>query len=462
MLLGAPPAATASLGHPCAAVPPRGGAGRKRRGADAADDVLETARQLELLGPLGLDFGVPEGGFLADLQRSLHSRCVAAWDLPRARTALTWFAGFRAASPERQPFVPAIGSDALMGQAWNRMTLDLFGEFIRRSKPLSKAKADHVSADAVSSYVSVVHLIRSREARYEIAPKEVNLNMPLAFRSMRREDGPPGERKLGRALRAEHLADAAPFFDRRSEQGAIDWAAAVVGHNLLLRGGEVGIPDGIEIDLRRVIAWVSLEWQHPRRESRSRLWLFVRVVPIKDPDARRPGYPSPIARRHDGPFGSDPLCAYDALALAWWLRRGSVGVAFPTDGQGRPADGWWLLEPRGGAPAPSEPFFTKSGLVYTTSDVRSLIRRIATLAHLPEEDFGAKALRAGGATDLRAFVGEASSGVVRQRGRWCSDVAEIYQRPLVGTHLDASAAVGSVASADLEALCERWAQPTFR
>ena len=40
--------------------------------------------------------------------------------------------------------------------------------------------------------------------------------------------------------------------------------------------------------------------------SRGRLWLLVWVIPIKDPKAEHRGYPTPIARRHDGAFGADP------------------------------------------------------------------------------------------------------------------------------------------------------------
>eukprot|EP00965_Chrysotila_dentata_P069600 2298980-Pleurochrysis_carterae.AAC.1 len=63
--------------------------------------------------------------------------------------------------------------------------------------------------------------------------------MPLAMKQMRGEDGPPGARKLSRAFRAVHFAQlAAAGFDRSSSRGAVEWAAALLAHNLLLRGGE--------------------------------------------------------------------------------------------------------------------------------------------------------------------------------------------------------------------------------
>jgi hypothetical protein len=39
-------------------------------------------------------------------------------------------------------------------------------------------------------------------------------------------------------------------------------------------------------------AWRSLRWQRASRESGGRLWLILMVVPIKDPQARKRGYPT--------------------------------------------------------------------------------------------------------------------------------------------------------------------------
>ena len=64
-----------------------------------------------------------------------------------------------------------------------------------------------------------------------------------------------------------------------------------------------------------------------------------------------------------------------------------------------------------------------------------------------------------GATDLREVLGDASAALVKKRGRWASDVAEVYQRALLRTQLDGSAAVGAAGGADLEAVCAGWSQP---
>ena len=68
----------------------------------------------------------------------------------------------------------------------------------------------------------------------------------------------------------------------------------------------------------------------------------------------------------------------------------------------------------------------------------------------------------GGATDWRADRGEAGAFIVKQRGRWDSDVATIYQRPLLADQLAASASVGSVQGSDLEQICISFAQRAVR
>ena len=68
----------------------------------------------------------------------------------------------------------------------------------------------------------------------------------------------------------------------------------------------------------------------------------------------------------------------------------------------------------------------------------------------------------GGATDWRAERGEAGAQLVKQRGRWASDVASIYQRPLLADELAASATVGDARGSDLEQICLSFAQRAVR
>jgi len=100
------------------------------------------------------------------------------------------------------------------------------------------------------------------------------------------------------------------------------------------------------------------------------------------------------------------------------------------------------------------------GLRWDTGDTRALARRMASLLGISTKEVGAKSFRIGGATDLLARLGAtAAESVIRQRGRWASDVCQIYQRALASTHLDASAEIGSAVGREIEALCEGWVQP---
>ena len=255
-------------------------------------------------------------------------------------------------------------------------------------------------------------------------------------------------------------AAAAAGFDRHSAPGEERWAAGLLSHNALLRGGEVGVSDDAHHEPHRILRGRSLSWRPAARASAGRMWVLVWIVPIKDPACTHKGYPTPVARRHDGPIGSDPLCTYDALARLWWRRIGG-GQPFPIDADGRPRDGW---SQRGDdAAALHLPLFlAPDGRVWRTSATRSLFRDLAAAAGLDPEPFGAKSGRIGGATDARERTGDASRDIVQRRGRWASDVAEVYQRELLAVQLDLSVSLGDAVGEDLEQLCAGWAQPAHR
>jgi hypothetical protein len=440
---------------------------KPRRGSDATAEVLSRAEALGLTGPLGAEAAPPGascgGSFARHLEAQLRSSAADAWDTPRLSSALTWVGPFMEATG-RTFFVPAFGhsQEADAGKQWNRRSLDLFTKFITSSAPIGAARGEHVSQATAKSYSQQVYLLRCREADYDVAPSDVGGYAGKGDgKTTKRKEPPAAERALGAGLRAVHLtAAAAAGFDRTTERGEIEWCAAIGGHNLLLRGGELGTPDNARHEPRRVLRGRHFSWRSPNRASRERLWLLVWVIPIKDPEGNHKGYPIPVARRHDGPLGSDPLCAYDAFAKVYW-RMGMTATRrepLPVDPLGRPVDGWWLREL---PPALLEaPFFTRpSGAVWTSADSSHLFKRIAVAAGLDPGPIGGKAVRIGGSTDAKESTGEAGKAIIKRRGRWASDVAEVYQRELLGIQLDLSTALGNAVGEDLEALCEGWAQP---
>ena len=107
-------------------------------------------------------------------------------------------------------------------------------------------------------------------------------------------------------------------------------------------------------------------------------------------------------------------------------------------------------------------FTLPSGTAIATDDVRGIVQRMASAAGEDPREFGAKSLRAGGATDLSAAAGwsiERATAAIKARGRWWSDVYKLYRRALLGEQLDASRAVGDAEGADMEAVCAGWCQP---
>eukprot|EP00965_Chrysotila_dentata_P121929 4029743-Pleurochrysis_carterae.AAC.1 len=60
-------------------------------------------------------------------------------------------------------------------------------------------------------------------------------------------------------------------------------------------------------------------------------------------------------------------------------------------------------------------------------------------------------------------MGDGGIAHINQRGRWSSDVAQVYQRATVGRQLQASADMGDMCGEDIEGICAGWAQPaSFR
>ena len=468
MISGAPKLSTEQLSLPAPPVPmpprpspaPASETARKpRRGREATDAVRAHAERLGMTGPLGDDVRPPGaslgGERMVRLEQDLLADASLAWDTPRLATSLVWLESFL--RDGRTMFVDCRGPLAAVGVPWNRRSLDLLTRHITSSPPLGRTRGEHVSYAVAQSYTSAIYLLRCREANYDIAPAEQSFVAPLVAKTTKRKEPPPGTRALSMGLRAIHfLAAAAAGFDRTSDRGGERWAAGLLAHNLLLRGGEVGVSDDAHPEPHRILRGRSITWQRPARGSRGRLWALVWVVPIKDPLCTHRGHPCPIARRHDGPFGADPLCPYDALARVWWQRMGR-GRPFPVDARGHPLVDWHARTPAALLHAPL--FMGSDGEVWRTSTSRQLFRDIAAAAGLDPLQFGAKAGRIGGATDARERAGPGGADTVRRRGRWGSDVAEIYQRKLLAVQLDLSATLGEAISEDLEQMCSGWAQP---
>ena len=421
--------------------------------ADPLRAVLQLASSLGLRGPLGDDERDAEGSgspMERELRDSVRQRARRTWDVKRLTTALNRFGDFLRAT-QRQPFRALQHAGDLSAACYNQDTLDMFAEWCRRTGSVQKGRiGDTLKSDSISTMVGAIKLLRTFEAGYTIVSAAVNVTAPAAFKEMRQGDGAPGARRLVRGLRAQHFRKLVQLgYDRSSAHGVIEWAAAIVAHNILLRGGEIGGREGKPFDAARDFTWAAIEFKAACADSAGLPWLTIDVVPCKDTHARHRACPMAVRRRAKGPVGSDPLCPYDAVMSVFRAR----GVAAPAVG-----------ERVRGATA-SEPFFTwRGGEPWDTRHTRTLAKEMFVALGLAEEEAGAKCFRIGGATDLRDALGSSQAAeLTLQRGRWASDVGLVYQRALVRNHLEGSAAIGDAAGADLESMCAGWAQPaTFR
>ena len=160
------------------------------------------------------------------------------------------------------------------------------------------------------------------------------------------------------------------------------------------------------------------------------------------------------------------LCAYKALTAQLAERMAQVPAC--AAGCKRCHHKAGDIRPSGKAPASCRRahaplFLTPFGTPFTTSDVRAFGRRMAAAAGIPPTAVGGKLMRIGGATDLRDVLGEAGQRVIKQRGRWGSDVANVYQRALTRDLLEASALTGDAEAEEMEATLAGWVQPaSFR
>ena len=382
------------------------------------------------------------------LRLGVRQRARETYDAGRLETALKWFEEFLDDTRILTPFVTPEHAGDVRAMVHNQETLDSFAEYVRRrGSRLTSRWGDTIRADSIAAYVGQIKKLRTHEAHVAVTDKSVNVVAPAAFKRMRQEDAPSGGRKLCLGMRARLISQVAILgFDRRSVRGAIRWGAALTAHNLLCRGGEVCVRDGHELDVERDLVIGSIVFKEPGEVSDWMPWLTAAFAAIKDVSARRQVSVMPVRRRSSGgQLGDDPMDVYDAIVLALKARLGRMP---PTRG---------AVE----GPEADLPLFTgHNGRPWRTTDSRLLAREFAERLRLNPEDFGAKSFRIGGATDYRAAFGAVQAErLIRQRGRWWSDIHQLYERALAEEHLTASAAVGSARGAELEALCEGWAQP---
>ena len=360
----------------------------------------------------------------------------------RAGTALGTMEDFLAV-PEFDGVVPflALRSAAdLHHSIYNERMLCRLANFIREDR--------WIKGSSVSAYVSAIKVFVERDHKQPIVLAAPNGGAALRelMTTFRREDGPSGERRAGKPLRMQHVRQLAarPGYDRSSRAGKMRHAMRHAGLQGFLRPGEFGVVDDQPFEPRlhmhcgaEAIAYTT----QPRR-------LFLKILAIKDQAAKRKRVPSLIQAAHERDAG-DPHCPYEAIAV--WHRHRLGEIA----GLGQSPDEQPLFANEDGAAVQSTQL-----LHWNREDAQQLGLN-------PVEIFG-NAWRAGAATDLLAApltlggpeitVAQATT-LIKARGRWWTDIYEIYSRWSADEHALASRAIAAATGQTMEDAVPGFVQP---
>ena len=365
----------------------------------------------------------------------------------RFASALRVLEDFRISIPNRVLFKPMGGADELANAVHNEETLAMMAEFKLRQgslQPGSLGKA--VRSKTIAGYISCLRTEKSLGAGYRIAHGQAVNVTKHALLGVAHMEGHSAPRKLRRGLRAQHFREAhTRGFDISSLRAVRRWARMLVGHNFLLRGGEVGSVDERAWNQQEGMSLESVRFfsvEELAQEGRPAQYPAIRfmVYPIKNTHASLKPVPNWVRRRQlpSVPRGTDPVCAYDAF-LAYWEQ----------ECQDVPRELW----------ASTPLFRDDEGAGVRSKTVRLDCRAVAVAAGLSPAEFGASSLRIGGAEDIYDVFEEAADSVIKERGRWWTDIHLIYQRASASRHMRVSAAMGEARGISLEAFAEGWAMP---
>ena len=308
-------------------------------------------------------------------------------------------------------------------QLHNEWSLVLFAEYLslRRNRRTRK----QLAVDTIAEYVGMVKKDLSVHYGFAIAGEPQRL--PQVIKAMRRQR-PRANRRKRRGIRGRHLRAAwsAGGSLRQTSPDAVNLAAAgTTAWAALARGGEVATP-------RQQLAG----WHRRSRPTRADLsfgkahgerYACVLLRPIKRTGGEL-GEKVPILFA-EGDGGGD-----DTYAMLRRLER---------------------YDPCPESQRERTPLFRVGGKPLTTERLRQHAKAIWRAAG-QTGSVGGHSFRIGGATDL-ADQG-ASQALLQAKGRWASDIGQIYARMTQRAQLAASKAMQRRGGRDMEELFPRFTQ----
>jgi hypothetical protein len=344
--------------------------------------------------------------------------------------------------PSRELFVRNAGA---ADSEYNATTFSLLFEFIREkgSRQAGSRNGAQLRADSILGIISTLNAFLSRLAGSPILNDGAEAAVKQAGKQARRQDGPPGDRAVQAPLRAVHLRAAFRLgLERASAFGKARAACLLVGHNTLARGEDLGTQGAVDIGRDLTIGAFDLTSGAGLTPPALVIWMCA----SKDPTQHNRRSPMVVQRRSaSGPLGADPMCTYDAILTAWPILADTI-----------PKNQWhttlFFRTPRVSGDPPS------AWRSITANDVGTFVNQAAIAAGIDPAPLGIRSLRMGGATDLYDIHGAAGERYIRERGRWSSDIAQIYQRVSARLHGELSRTIGDSTGVDLQSLLAGWSQ----
>lgn len=338
----------------------------------------------------------------------------------RRSAAMSHISDFAAIAPAALFVDPAQAGSAAANRH-NEWTLCLFANYLHGL--ISEATGKPYASSTIETYVRTAAHALSISWGFKVLQQDQRLK--LTFRGIARDSAlPPGSRKRRLGLRRQHLRRAASTMAQSADPNQANlWAATCVAHILMLRGGEIQ-------HLRFCDATYAPQG--------GRQCILFRVLAIKMKSGM-------VKARHPilvPEVPGDPACPYAALEHLWGVDTEGRG-ALTGGGSEAPI---FRLEARG----TTRPI--------TTNDLRDYLKRVAAAAGFEGSlgEITAHSTRIGGATDFAD--GGGSLMQVKSRGRWDSDIADIYTRDTVNQQLEAADAMDRANSVSIEELCQDWTQ----
>ena len=394
------------------------------------------------------------------LESAVEVRVRAATDPSTLATAESYLERFALATPSRLLFRKRGGADDADAYAHNNQTFELLREFIRVHGSIAPGQRGRtLPADTISKYVGALSEALTITLRGPLASVEGLGRKRRLQKSWLLEDGPKAaDRATQRlAFRGRHFKQVATSaFDRRTPHGQYRWTVGLVSWQCLLRPGEPGQGSGGKPwDPPRGLKLSDVTWWSAHQTDDGRPAVVLNILPIKDKDGRSQRHPCPISALSACPTpGGDACCTYSNFWQHWLARREVVCREHPrcTGQSGR------FCHRCSTAPLFASP---TSGLTWRTPDGLALVRDMCMSVGMDPDLHVGYSLRIGGASDLEESLGsERAEAVTRQRGRWRSDIHNIYRRTTPREQLDASAAMLHAAGHTVESLLPGWVQPT--